>query len=160
MLTDKEKIEIRLAHIERVTDNTKTLGLKLIAKGEFSLGKKLIVNGLKHDLSKFEGIEWDHLDADNTEPHLLRLAVEHHNRTNKHHPEYWQNIHLMPRLYLSECCCDWKARSNEFNDSLVNWIENEAMKRFGFTKSDKVYSEIMEFVGMLSEKPFKPLPKV
>ena len=158
-----EKIRHIARHIRNVEDNCLLLGEKLIDKGEIDLGHKLIANGYVHDASKFHGIEWDQMvpgNADADESKLkLKLAVQHHNRTNPHHPEHWGDIRLMPRLYLAEMVADWKARSEEFGTSLRDWIDNQATKRFSFSKEEKVYQEIMEFVDLLCARPFENLTK-
>lgn len=156
-MKDIDKIHSILRHILNVQQNCLLLGERLIDNGEYHLGKLLIANGLIHDNSKFYGIEWDHLYTDNTDRAKLALAIEQHNQTNPHHPEYWGGIKNMPRVYLAECVCDWKSRSGEFGSSLHEWIEQSAMARFNFTKSDQVYTDIMYFVGLLCEKPFRPV---
>jgi hypothetical protein len=143
-------------HIRNVQENCIILGEKLIDKGEFDMGRRLIENGFRHDSSKFSGIEWEYMDhyqggKDTTK---LKLAVEQHGKTNPHHPEYWSSIHAMPDLYLAELACDWKARSQEFGTSLTDWINDTALDRFKFKKDDEVYKKIMEYVEMLCEKPF------
>lgn len=158
-----EKIRFISRHIRNVEDNCFLLGERLMEKGEIDLGYKLIANGYIHDRSKFHGIEWDQLvpgEPDVAESKLkLKLAVQHHNRTNPHHPEYWGSIHVMPRLFLAEMVADWKARSEEFGTSLRDWIDDQATKRFSFSKEEKVYEEIMEFVDLLCAKPFDNLNK-
>ena len=155
-----EKIRAISRHIRNVEDNCLLLGEKLIERNEIDLGHKLIANGYAHDNSKFFGIEWDHMSPG--QPTIeegaklrLKLAVQHHNRTNQHHPEYWGDIRLMPRLYLAEMVCDWKARSEEFGTSLRDWIDEQATKRFAFAKDGQVYKEITEFVDLLCPKPFE-----
>jgi len=124
--------------------------------GQFNLGKTLIANSFLHDNSKFFGAEWDHLSIDNPEENNLRIAVMQHNRTNRHHPEFYDGgIHGMPREALAELVCDWKARSAERGTSLRDWIETEGFKRFNFTKADPVYDMLMAFVEMLLEPPLK-----
>jgi len=148
-------------HINNVQANCELLGERLIEMGEVELGKKLIANGFLHDNSKFFGIEYDYLGDDDPEVRDSRiLAIQNHSATNQHHPEFWASdggIHLMPRIALAEAICDWKARSSEFGTSLMDFIENQAMARYGFTKEDKVYSDIMDLVNLLVERPFTPL---
>jgi hypothetical protein len=153
-----DKVQGLLRHILGVQQNCLLLGQRLIEAGEFHLGKLLIANGLIHDNSKFHGIEWDHLYTQNDDREKLALAIQQHNRTNPHHPEYWGGINNMPRIYLAEMVCDWKTRSNEFGASLTDWIEDDAMKRFQFTKTDAIYESILFFLELLVEKPFKPVP--
>jgi hypothetical protein len=156
-----EKIRGISRHIRNVEDNCLILGEKLIERGEIDLGHKLIANGFVHDASKFSGIEWDHMapgqpTVEEGAKLKLKLAVQHHNRTNPHHPEAWaEGIHGMPNVYLCEMVCDWKSRSQEFGTDLRTWIDEQATKRFGFTKDDKVYEEIMDFVDLLCSKPFE-----
>lgn len=156
-----EKIRAIAQHIRNVGDNTLSLGEKLIKLGEIELGKQLIANGCVHDASKFSGIEFEFMapgtpTVEESAKLKLKLAVHQHNSTNKHHPESWPGgIKAMPRVYLCECICDWKARSEEFGTSLRDWIENEATKRFDFNKDDDVYKEIYELVDLLCPKPFE-----
>lgn len=158
-----EKIRFIARHIRNVEDNCLLLGERLIERGEIDLGHKLIANGYIHDASKFHGIEWEQMvpgesNADAAKM-KLKLAVLHHNHTNPHHPEYWGDIRVMPRLFLAEMVADWKARSEEFGTSLRDWIDEQATKRFSFSKDEQVYKEIMEFVDLLCAKPFENLSK-
>lgn len=154
-----DKIEFVARHIRNVEDNTLLLGKKLIERGDFDLGHKLIANGTVHDASKFHGIEFEYLSLsnpnDDNKALKLKLAIHHHNTTNPHHPEYWSGgIKDMPDVYVAEMVCDWKARSEEFGTSLRDWIDEQATKRFTFTKEDKVYKQIMEYVNLLCQTPF------
>lgn len=153
-MNDLEKIEAITQHVENVRTNTTLLGTRLIKNGEVDLGRQLIANGFIHDYSKFFGIEWDHLHRSNEDKDSLSLAIAQHNRTNQHHPEHWGSIHQMPRLYIAEMVCDWKARSNEFGSSLLEWINGEAAKRYAFSQRDPVYKEIMYFFSILCDQPF------
>jgi|ERR1017187_9736593 hypothetical protein len=153
------KIDFIARHIRNVEDNCLLLGKKLIERGEITLGHKLIANGYVHDASKFHGIEFEYLSLANpgTEEDKklkLKMAVHHHQTTNPHHPEYWGGIKEMPSVYIAEMAADWKARSEEFGTSLRDWIEERATKRFDFTKEDKVYKEIMEYVNLLCQTSF------
>ena len=157
-----EKIRAIARHIRNVEDNCLLLGEKLVMRGEIDLGHRLAANGYVHDASKFHGIEWDHMapgqpTVEEGAKLKLKLAVQHHNRTNPHHPEYWGDIRLMPRLYIAEMVADWKARSEEFGTSLRDWIDEVATKRFHFEKEEKIYKEIIEFVDLLCSKPFEQI---
>jgi hypothetical protein len=150
-------------HIKNVQDNRIFLGEKLIELGEIDLGKNLIANGLKHDSSKFYGIEYEILapfyatqaesDA-NTKKLKMKLAVSQHNTVNLHHPEAWASIQHMPEVYIAEFCCDVKAWAQEFGMDLREWLDKYATKRWKFAKHDKVYAKIMKFVNLLCETPF------
>lgn len=154
------KVRAIARHIRNVEDNCLLLGEKLIERGEVNLGHKLIANGYVHDASKFWGIEWEHMAPGQPSEEegaklKLKLAVQHHNRTNSHHPEYWGRIQDMPRIAVAEMVSDWKARSEEFGTSLRDWIDEQATKRFHFMKDERIYKEIMEFVDLLCPKPFE-----
>ena len=152
-------------HVQNVQDNCILLGKKLIEQGHIDLGANLIRNGFLHDSSKFIGIEWENMAPgvpvqENAAKLKLKMAIHHHNSTNLHHPEAWtMGIKRMPLLYLCECICDWKSRSEEFGTDLRYWIDNSATKRWGFDKSDDVYKKIMEYVDILCLSPFENLPK-
>lgn len=155
MKTINSKIDDIIRHIEHVRDNCVLLGERLINIGRKDMGRLLIANGFIHDNSKFYGVEWDYLSDDSGDPELLRIAVSQHNRTNKHHPEYWGGIEIMPPLYVAEMVCDWKARSNEFGTSLQDWITQGAAVRFGYTTDSEIYRKVTYYSEMLCDKPFK-----
>jgi hypothetical protein len=156
------KITRLTRHIRNVEDNCVLLGTKLIERGDIELGHRLIANGMVHDASKFRGIEFDNLtynepSKEESSKLKMKMAIQHHQKTNQHHPEFWGNISLMPSVFLAECACDWKARSEEFGTSLRDWIDEYATKRWNFSKDDRTYKEIMAFVDLLCEKPFEQI---
>lgn len=159
-----EKIRAIARHIRNVEDNCLLLGEKLIEAGEVDLGHKLIANGYVHDASKFHGIEFEYLSIGQSNEESaklkLKLAIHHHQTTNEHHPEFWAGgIKEMPDVYLAEFCCDIKSRSEEFGTDLRDWIDNTATQKWGFTKEDKIYKDIMRYVDILCPKPFEDLSK-
>lgn len=157
------KIRFITRHIRNVEDNCLILGERLISQGEIDLGKQLVAHGFVHDASKFYGIEWESIVPGQSSENLdekkvkLKLAVSNHNQTNPHHPEYWGSIDRMPKVYVAEMVCDWKARSEEFGTSLRDWIHDVATKRWKFDRESKTYKEIMFFVDLLCEKPFEQI---
>lgn len=153
-------VDAIIRHIQNVQDNCIILGKKLIERGCIELGANLIKNGFLHDSSKFSGIEWENMTPlttieERNEKAKLKMAIQHHSKTNSHHPEYWGNIKDMPNIAILEMVCDWKARSEEFGTSLRDWIDESALKRWNFTKNDEVYKKIIEYVDMICEKPFQ-----
>jgi len=155
-----EKIRGIARHIRNVEDNCLLLGEKLIERGEIDLGHRLIANGYIHDSSKFSGIEFEYLSLNNPIEENLklktRLAIEHHQKTNSHHPEHWAGgIKDMPDVYICEMVCDWKSRSEEFGTSLRDWINNQATIKWGFHAHDEVCIKIMQYVDLLCDKPFQ-----
>lgn len=150
----QKRLKCLLRHIADVREDTEILGSKLIENGEFEFGKTLIKNGLVHDNSKFEGIEWEELNGHSD--HLLEIAIREHVKKNPHHPEYWEGgIHEMPRIFIAEAVCDWHARSTEFGSDLCGWIKEAAVKRYNFSLTDdKAGRQITEFLNLLLERPF------
>jgi hypothetical protein len=154
-MTDLEKIDRLMEHLDNVRRECVKLGKKLIQNGEYALGKQLIRNSLIHDITKFDGLEWDYLWPEFKDSQEFQLAIKQHHATNPHHPEKWGDIHNMQRVYLAETVCDWKSRSTEFGTGLMEYVENHAMKRYNFTKDDVVYKDIQYFTNLLCEKVFK-----
>lgn len=152
------KVEKLLRHISNVQEACELLGRKLIIKGEIELGVQLIALGQIHDNSKWFGIEWDFIVSTPEFNEMAKLAAQHHNRTNKHHPEFWGNINLMPRLYIAEMCCDWLSRANEFGTNVWEYVKEKAIPRYEISPNGKVYKWIKEFFDMLLEKPFIETP--
>ena len=155
-MTTEDKIELVLTHISNVQRNANKLGLKLIRSGQIRLGQNLIANGQIHDNSKLRGIEFDHLFWGSA---LLSDAVKHHQKTNPHHPEYWDGIHNMPDIYLAEMACDVLARAQEFGQDVNVWIQNEATKKYNFSLDDKCGKKLLEFMNLLLDKSFTSLKK-
>lgn len=162
-MSDQNKtiLDNLVRHIRDVQDNGLLLGQRLIDRGDTHLGLSLIKNVFQHDVSKFEGIEWEFLNVyDKKEKRRasfkrgLEMAIKQHTRSNPHHPEFWGTIHQMPDLYVAEMVCDFKARSSEFGTSLVDYIKDSATKKYGFGPSDPVYAKIKEFVELLCSAHF------
>lgn len=155
-----EKVRALTRHIRNVEDNCLILGERLILSGEIDLGHQLIANGFVHDASKFSGIEWDQLiigptTKENESKLKLKMAIYQHQKTNPHHVEYWSNgIENMPDVFLAEMVCDLKSRSEEFGTALMDYIDNEGVKRWKITKDHSTYKKILKFVNLLCEKPF------
>lgn len=135
-------------HIDLVKTSANVLGNRIIASGDFCLGKALIASAYGHDLSKFHGIEWQYLypGADQA---LLTIARDHHVSTNTHHPEYWGDIKEMPTVALAEMVCDWHARSSEAGTDLRAWVRDEACDRWKISRKTVAYREIKKFIDTL-----------
>ncbi len=160
-----KRLEIIHRHIRLVQDNCFKLAKNLHAMGEEEFARKLIANALVHDNSKFHGIEWLHLhdseegskptDIGYVDPENKRMAHLQHVSTNDHHPEFHGGDTLqMSRLQVAEMLCDWKARSDEFGTSLVDWMKTEGYPRFGIPKQGKIAKQMNYFLSLLLDKPF------
>lgn len=150
-----KNIETVHRHIRIVQDACLKLATRLCEEGEEDFARHLIANSLIHDNSKFHGIEWECLTTQEEDRTKLQLAHRQHVTTNPHHPEYWgPDITQMPRLYVAEMVCDWKARSDEFGSDLRTYIVDEAYPRFKIAPTGKVSKWIKYFLDRLLEKPF------
>ncbi len=142
-------------HIERVREACLMLGKRLIAQGREHFGRMLIARGFVHDASKFYGIEWDYMHmGPNVSEASKQLAIDHHRRTNDHHPEFWGGIESMPEIAVAEMVCDWYARGQEFGTDLRAWIRQEAVTRYSLSVDGLHYAWIESFVNLLLAKPF------
>lgn len=83
---------------------------------------------------------------------MFQSAVNQHVNANKHHPEYWGSINVMPDIYIAEMVCDWLARSQEFGTDVKAWINNVAMYKFGISKV--TLNKIDYFLTLLIEAYF------
>jgi hypothetical protein len=156
-MTDEEKpVRALLRHIRNVQDECQLLAERLLEQGKHDLARALLANGMLHDNSKFRGVEWDYLseEAKAKTPDQFRAAVQQHQETNPHHPEYWGGIDNMPNVYIAEMVCDWKARSAEFGTDLREWVKTKASKRWGFTTQGRAYREIKQFLDVLLDPRF------
>lgn len=160
---DEQRLDNLLRHINNVREDCVLLGQRLMEAGE-KIGLQLIANGHVHDASKFRGIEWEYLndgawpfenDASGTRLAACQLALHQHQKTNKHHPEYWDDIAEMPRVYMAEMVCDWHARSSEQGTDLLAWVKEKATEKYRFPTCGRVYKELKEFIDLLLERRFK-----
>jgi hypothetical protein len=151
-----KRLDTLLRHIGNVRENCELLAQKLEDK-EPDFAIKLIANSQIHDNSKFHGIEWQYLHGDikESDPELFKAAMQQHNENNFHHPEYWQGINNMPRIYVAEMCADWLARSQEFGQCLNDWITEQAIAKYQINVKGPVYKQIKTFVNLMLEGSFK-----
>ena len=132
----------------RLIDNAKTYN-------DLELARRLLQRCSKHDLSKFQGIEWDTLHR-GEEDEVLKLAIHQHQQTNDHHPEYHvAGIAAMNDAQVAEMVCDWYARQSEMGTDFRSFIRVDAPKRWGFSTRSKTYRTIKKFVDLLLDPVFK-----
>jgi len=132
----------------RLIDNAET-------ENDLDLARRLLQRSSMHDLSKFQGIEWDTLHRDE-EANVLKLAIHQHQQTNDHHPEYHvDGISAMNDAQIAEMVCDWYARQSEMGTDFRSFIRVDAPKRWGFTTKSKIYKSIKRFVDLLLDPVFK-----
>lgn len=142
-------------HIDCVRNNCVKLGKALIDSGESHIGLCLIQRGYRHDNSKFAGIEWKYLRAEHTKEDSFRLALENHQASHSHHPEFFsEGIDGMSDLDIAEFVCDTVARSNGFGSDYREWIKGPAAKRFDFSTKGPFYKKIKKYTDLLLDTSF------
>lgn len=152
-----KKLDVILRHCENVREACELLGKRLIERGEIEFGVQLIIHGRIHDLSKFDLYERTYLIG-NDDQESLKMAVFKHRAANKHHAEFWGEVDSVPRIYLAEMVCDFKARSSEQGTNLKDFIK-EQIEKWGVSTSGKTYKTIKEFVDLLVDNSFVKLEK-
>mgnify|MGYP000452718941 FL=1 len=110
--------------------------------------KDLIRRAEVHDASKLESPEVEAFDqytpmlagitygSDEYRSCLdkMRPAIDHHQKSNSHHPEFYPNgIQGMSLLDLLEMICDWKAATLRHNDGDIRKSIEINQKRFGYS---------------------------
>lgn len=142
-----KKVNSRVQHIENVQRASRKLGEGLAGLGEFALARRLIQRAYKHDNSKFQGIEWTFLENDNE---FLKLAVQQHQQSNDHHPEYFsEGVRGMSESQLAEMVCDWYARSMEIGTDLRKWVAEVATQKYNFTLKSTTWKKIKKYIDLL-----------
>ena len=159
----REDYRRRLLSVWEHTQAVRSAALKLATRlidnaeteNDLDLARRLLQRSSMHDLSKFQGIEWDTLHRDEEES-VLKLAIHQHQQTNDHHAEYHvDGISGMNDAQIAEMVCDWYARQSEMGTDFRSFIRVEAPKRWGFTTKSKIYKSIKRFVDLLLDPVFK-----
>jgi hypothetical protein len=157
-------------HINRVKLNALT-----IYRHDPMRFKLLLSQAEKHDTSKFEepeftpyiqlsyyymcknkGIEYE--TSSDIKEQIID-AVFHHIKNNKHHPEYYFDstkrerhdqiidARRMPIISIAEMVCDWKAMSQELDNSVVDFANTVINKKYTFSSEQVIL--IYELIGAL-----------
>ncbi len=153
-MTPEDHLNDLARHIGLVRDACMRLGKRLMAQGRVEFGRLVAARGFTHDASKFHGIEWDNLHAPAAPEEAKRLAIDHHRRTNAHHPEYWGGVEHMPEIAVAEMVCDWYARSQEFGTDLREWVRLDAMPRYRIAPDSQAHRWALAFIDLLLDRPF------
>lgn len=124
------------AHIEKVCEYLETVAYQLERRG------------MLHDASKLLPPEKECFDeitpllkhttygSEEYKSILRRMkpAIEHHQKNNRHHPEYFDNgINGMTLIDLIEMVCDWKAASERHADGDVRKSVEINKERFNMS---------------------------
>lgn len=153
----QEHIDNLTRHIKLVREACELLSERLIADKQPEMAVKIMARGLVHDNSKFYGIEWTYLHNGQDVPDdALKLAIQQHQDTNDHHPEFWGGVENMPEICIYECVCDWLARAQEFGTDVRDWINDVAVKKYKIKKTSLQWKWINECLDLLLVNHFKP----
>jgi hypothetical protein len=88
----------------------------------------------------------------------VHAAVDHHMRSNRHHPEFHADPNDMTEVDLIEMVCDWTAMAQEFNQdggSARGWADktigirvrfNDQKRRFVYAMIDLLDSTVKSSV--------------
>lgn len=79
---------------------------------------------------------------------IKKDAIELHYKHNTHHPEHFQTPIDMSRIDIMEMCCDWHARSTQYQTNFLEYVEKQQELRFHF--SDWMFAEIMHYCKILA----------
>lgn len=81
----------------------------------------------------------------------MKVAIDHHNSGNRHHPEHFENgIDGMTLIDLMEMMCDWKAATLRHNDgNLYKSIEINGKR---FEMSDQLIKILTNTVGWINDQ--------
>lgn len=108
----------------------------------------LNIKGKNHDKSKLESPEKEIFDiytpklkhstygSDEYKGYLkeMKVALDHHYKNNKHHPEHNENgIRAMNLLDIIEMLCDWIAATERHEDGCIFKSLEINQKRFGYS---------------------------
>lgn len=138
----------------------------ILCKYLFEIGKdeealQLLERSFSHDMSKAGDVEFygfakfafelDSLKDPNKEiPEEKEYYIDIHRKNNKHHPEYWGSTLDMTDLDIMELAIDWFARSWQFDNDPVEFLEIKQETKFHFPQS--VYNKIKEYLLILKEQ--------
>ena len=135
--------------------------------------KKIGKSFPEHDLSKISlllpGYIWSLLDEKERTPEQnkqLRFVTILHNTQSSHHPENWGNLNIMEIIHsktpfnqisvncenmdqisICEMLCDWCANGYNTEETLLNWLHENNIGRWIFTKEQEEF--IVKTIDML-----------
>jgi hypothetical protein len=89
----------------------------------------------------------------------MKVAIEHHNANNKHHPEHYANgIKDMTLIDIVEMLCDWKASSMRHNSGNILKSIDINQQRFNYSdelkqilKNTAIWLETQEVINYAQE---------
>jgi hypothetical protein len=144
-------------HIDRVKNNIKKIVSKRSDLKE--LNGRLNI----HDKSKYSKEEyipyvwlsWWHNEKNNGRifkypkgiKELIKKATKHHITTNSHHPEFYNKPSDMNNIDIAEMIADWAAMSQELDNSLKKWADDNVGSKWKFTEEQtKLIYDLVELL--------------
>ena len=162
-MTEYEKMFCdTLIHKSYVKQSCEKLALYLEKEGAIEHAKQLRERAKVHDNSKICCREELHAlsriiddkstlkDASKQLSEIKKDAIRLHWKHNSHHPEFYKTSTDMSRLDVMEMCCDWHARSTQFNTNFLEYVKTQQKVRFHFP--DWLFAEIMHYCEILDSK--------
>ena len=149
---------------------------KLFEHNEDDLALELLSAIMYHDNSKTTSVEFGFMAKSADENDSLKnpqscidvskskmKAIKLHWQDNSHHPEHWMDS-LPDSLYqddsvkvameddvdIMEMCCDWYARSLQFNNNVMDFWHEYSKNRWTF--SIKTSALIDKYLALLTEE--------
>lgn len=151
-----------LIHKEYVEKSCEKLALYLDRTGAVEHAKMLRERAKIHDNSKISCE--DELSAlariindkstlrDSTKQlsQIRQDAIKLHWKHNTHHPEHFKSPTDMSRLDIMEMCCDWHARSAQYETDFLEFVKKRQKDRFHFPVW--MFEEIWYYCEILDSK--------
>ena len=127
--------------------------------------RQLIRRARRHDQSKFlpeelKGYIWlteyfrcQKVGKEFDEPVWYEMvtdeAWEHHQKANRHHPEFYEDVNDMEALDLAEMVADWWAMAVELGGTARVWARKTVGERWDF--NSVLVDDIYKFIEILEE---------
>lgn len=77
-------------------------------------------------------------------------AIAIHYKHNSHHPEHFKSVLDMSKLDILEMCCDWHARSTQYETNLLEFVKIQQRERFHFP--EWMFPEIWHYCQILASE--------
>jgi hypothetical protein len=122
-------------------------GAVILAREFPEISQELLARTRQHDRSKYSKDEylpyvwmsWKRKEGNEKfeypTPDIeqqVKKAIDHHMKSNRHHPEFHSNLNKMTVLDIAEMVCDWHAFHYEFGDDTRKWVVDNVGKRWKF----------------------------